>query len=320
MHLLKFRLTFLLWLAPLTALQATSHSFWNNIQLHSSFCIKADSYTTHISGMHPGRQDGEMEINGAPINGTTIQAYRIRWHHAPSIYFERDKDKDDSEQIGYDPKGIFGFTGKGITLAAQLLASIDLYQLRIGAGTAIRCSFLKNMTGQWIGSKALHDDPNNETKGFSYIPEHGYYFTWTPLLRVGFKIVNSQYYTVLIDTTWAPCIYNFSELGKRGYWVYQRNLDLGSTWEKQLSRYLNWNLRLAYGFCLYNEFLEAYEPSSPDHLISVSHYTGGIVAQVGISLCMPGFNKCPVVGCHATLDHTHGGREYRGSGFFTDSW
>lgn len=270
--------------------------------------------------MHPGRQEGEMEVNGEPIDGTTIQSYRIRWHHAPSIHFARDKDKDDLEQSGYDPKGIFGFMGKGMTLAAQLLVAMDFYQLRIGAGAGIRYSFLKEMVGQWVDSRPLDGDQNKENKLLGYIPARSYYFTWTPLLRLGFKLIENQDYALLIDGTWAPCIYHFSELGRSGYWIHSRNGDLGGTWEKQIARYVHWSLRVAYGFYLNNEVIEAYEPSSPNHLLSVSHYTDGIMAQLGISIRIPGLSKCPIVGCRTTLDHTHGGKQYRGDALFTGLW
>lgn len=316
MHLLKCLtcLPFLLWVAPLIALQAATHPFWHDIQLHSTFGMKEDRYKVYISGMHPGRQDGEMEINGAPIDGRTIQSYLIRWHHAPSIYFERDKDALD--QNAYASEAIFGFTGKGITLFTQLLLSKEFRQLRIGAGAGIRCSFLKELIGEWINSSAWYD-AQNHANNLLYTPPRPYYFTWTPLIRLGFKLIENENYTLLIDGTWAPCIYTFSQLGKRYYWAYQRNVDLGGTWEKQLARYVNWHLRVAYGFCLNNEIVETYAPSSPDDLLYVSHYIGGIMAQVGISICIPVLRKCPIMGCHTKLDHTHSGKQYRGAGLFT---
>ena len=268
--------------------------------------------------MHPGRQAGEMEVNGEPIGEDTIQSYLIRWHHAPSIHFERDKDKDKDDQSAYDPKGIFGFTGKGMTLAAQFLASIDYEQLRIGSGVGIRCSFLKEMAGDWVHSNPSDNGQNKGSSPLNYIPAYSYYFTWTPLVRLGFKLIENQNYALLIDATWAPCIYHFSELGKSGYWIYGRNFDLGSTWEKQISRYVNWSLRVAYGFCLNNEVVEAYEPSSPDHLLIVSHYIDGVMAQVGISIRIPGLSKCPIMGCRTKLDHTHSGKQYRGDALFSN--
>ncbi|CAH2559677.1 hypothetical protein CAOEGIBSW744_0131 [Cardinium endosymbiont of Oedothorax gibbosus] len=268
--------------------------------------------------MHPGRQEGEMEVNGK--DETTIHAYRIRWYHASSIYFERDQDTDDLEQSGYDPKGMYGFTGKGMTLAAQLLVAMDLQQLRIGAGVGIRYSFLERMEGQWVHGKPSDDDQNKENKLLAYIPARPYYFTWTPLLRLGFKLIENQNYDLLIDGTWAPCTYHFSELGKSGHWHYSRNGDLGGTWKKQITRCIYWSLRVAYGFCFNNELIEPYEPSSPDHLLSVSHYIDGIMAQVGISIRIPGLSKCPIVGCHTTLDHMHGGKQYRGDRLLTGLW
>ncbi|WP_162789982.1 hypothetical protein [Cardinium endosymbiont of Sogatella furcifera] len=305
---MKCFLLFLLWLAPLVALGATNGSFWSRIQLQSVFSIQADSYKVHIKGMHPGRQAGEMEVNGA-----TTQAYLIRWHHAPSIHFEKDNDGIS----GSDTKGIFGFTGTGMTLAAQFLVTMDFRQLRIGSGMGIRCSFFKEMAGQWVDSIPSNGAQNEGNNALYYIPERAYYFTWTPLVRLGFKLIENQNYTLLIDGTWAPCIYNHSELGKAYYWIYERNFDLGGTWEKQITRYLYGQLRVAYGFCCNNELVEAYETSNPkrlipNHLISVSHAIGSILAQVGISMRLPGLSKCPIRGCATTLDHAHYGNYYRG--------
>ncbi|WP_419241376.1 hypothetical protein [Cardinium endosymbiont of Nabis limbatus] len=311
----------MLWLAPLVALQATNQSFWRHIQLEGAFGLKADRYKVHINGMHPGRKDGEMQVHGEHRDRTAIGAYRIRWHHAPSIHFPRDKDKDDLKPSSYNPKNIFGFTGNGMTFFGQLLATVDWKRLRIGTGAAIRCSFLEKMVGEWVNNDASDKEEDFEYTALNYTPERAYYFTWSPLLRVGFKLIENQSYSLLTDGTWAPCIYNFSELGKHYYWIYGRNFDLGVTWEKQLAHYINGSLRVAYALCLNNELAEPEIPSSVDELIStVSHYTAGISAQVGISIRIPGLSRCPIAECATKIDHTHGGKYYRGDGIFTDLW
>ncbi|MEF2228888.1 MAG: hypothetical protein V3581_02520 [Candidatus Cardinium sp.] len=312
---MKCFLSFLLWLAPLVALGATNDSFWSRIQLQSAFSIQVDRYKVHIKGMHPGSQTGEMAINR-----TTAQAYLIRWHHAPSIHFEKnDAGIGDSKAIGgSNAKGIFGFTGTGMTLAAQLLVAMDFQQLRIGSGVGLRCSFFKKMAGQWVDNIPSNDTQNEAGNTLSYLPERSYYFTWTPLVRLGFKLIENQNYTLLIDGTWAPRIYNHSELDKAYYWIYERSFDLGGTWEKKITRYLHGQLRVAYGFCCNNELAQTYERSNsnrpiPNELISVSHAIGSIIVQVGMSMRLPGLSKCPIRGCVTTLDHTHYGNHYRGA-------
>ena len=305
----------MLWFAPLVTLQAANQSFWRNIQLQGAFSIKVDSYKTHISGMHPGREDGEMEVNGEPMDETTVQ-YLIRWHHTPAMLFQRDKDKDDSDdsqQCGYDPKGIFGFKANGLTLAGQLLVTIDLKRLRIGVGGGIRCSFLEEMTGAWIDNGTWNGDEKEYYKSLTYTPLYAYYFTWTPLLRLGFKLIENKNYTLLIDGTWAPSIYTCSEWGKYYYWIHSLSFDIGIiTWEQQLTRYINGSLRIAYDFCSQNDIIEDFNPSRSDRVVSISHFRDGIMAQLGIGIRMPGLGNCPIRGCAIKEEHTHNGKHYGG--------
>ena len=300
----------MIWFAPLVTLQAANQSFWHNIQLQGVFSIKADRYKTHTSGMHPGKQDGEMEVNGKPTDGTTIQCYLIRWHHAPAMLFPRDQD--DSEQSGYDPKGIFGFRGNGLTLAAELLVAMDLQRLRISAGGGIRCSFLSEMTGEWIDNGTWNGDENEYYKSLTYTPSYAYYLTWTPLLRLGFKLIENQNHIFLMDGTWAPAIYSCSEWGQHYYWIYPLSFDIGITWEKQITDWINGSLRIAYDFFLQNDIIQDENPSSLDDMITVSHYRDGIMAQIGLGIRIPGLGKCAVAGCAIKQDHTHGGRHYGG--------
>lgn len=292
------------------------------MQLHTAFSIKEDSYKVHIHGMHPGIREGQMELNGVPVREDSrniVQCYLIRWHHAPSIYFDRDEDGDD-QSVSF--KDIFRFTGRGITLSAHFLVSKAFDPLRIGVGASIRCSFLKEMVGQWVHGGVSHDGENSENTLHRYIPKRPYYFTWAPLMQIGFKVIEKQNYNLFIDATWAPCFYNFSGLGNHYYWIYGRNFDLGATWEKQLTRYINWNLRVGYGFCLNNELVEDEDPSAPpdisshDNFLHISHYIGGIIAQVGISMRIPVLSKCPIKKCDTSPDHRHGGKHYRGGSLF----
>ncbi|WP_243575297.1 hypothetical protein [Candidatus Cardinium sp. cByotN1] len=294
-------------------MHASKYSFCNFIQLDSAFYIKQDNYKVHVSRMHPGKQDGEMTVNHI-TDEPIIPCYYIRWYHGPSIYFNKDKDSDSDhlQQNSYDPKNIFGFTGKGLTLATQLLLSTELFRLRIGAGAGIRCSFLKKMIGQWVNNSQLSNKQDQQAYLTNYIPTRPYYFTWTSLLRLGFKITETSYYTLLIDGTWTPSIYTFSELGTKYYLCYPRTFDLGTTLEKSFFYSWHWSIRLAYGLSLYNEILEHSDPSTPDDLVSVSHYIGGIIFQVGIGIRIPIGGKCSIMGCHIKPDHRHGGKYYRG--------
>lgn len=317
MHRLKFLITTLFWLgfAPFIPLQALRNSFWNAIQLNTSLAIKKDFYKINTTGMHPSDKKNQMNINRQLEDAMTMQSYVIRWYHAPSIIFERDRvTENDHAQLNHDPEAVFSFTGTGITLSAQLLASIDFLRLRMGLGGGIRYSFFKELIGKWIKGNVLNKPNSPNSNQFRYKPPHDYYFTWTPLVRIGFKLIEKKNYTLLVDGTWLPAIYTFSQLNRNSYWIYSRNIDLGTTCEKQISEYFYWSLRIAYGLCSHNEIVESLHVSTLNEmLLSVSHYITGITLQIGMGITLPIGNQCPVPGCRSSVNHKHGGKHYKGN-------
>lgn len=272
--------------------------------------------------MHPSDRDGVLQLN-APIqygkHRLATGLYHIRWYHAPSIHFIKENYRNNHAQNDNSDARILHFTGDGITLCTQIFLSMDFWQLRLGIGAGIKCSFLDNMVGQW--SRPILNKNNDPTKpnkkeSSNYFPQNSYYFSWTPLLRLGHKIRETYYYSLWLDGTWSPWIFYHSELGIMHYhWRYVSNFDLGSTWERHISRYISWNLRVAYGFCSHNEITQLMSTSA-DKLSIVTHRISGFLCQVGMRIRIPALSKCPIIGCATRLDHKHCGKAYRGDSFF----
>lgn len=316
-------LFFFVWSAAASILPLHAHEaddpFWSRVRLHGSCFVKQDTYKVRISGMKPSDRSGELQLNTSIGQSSDIGLYLMRWHHAPSIYFNRDKKASDRSEQVYNDAPILCFTGNGVSICTQLFLSMDFRQLRIGTGAGIKCSFFKDMVGKLCSDTQIEGVPQDETckKSFGYTPTKSYYFSWTPLLLLGYKIIENKHNALFIDGTFAPCMYSYSELEMAHNWVYAFNFDVGSTWEKQISRYVNWSIRVAYGFCMNNEIAECESDINLFDTPVVSHRISGVLLQVGMSIRLPALSKCPINGCATRLDHKHNGKIYRGDSFFT---
>ncbi|WP_339044540.1 hypothetical protein [Cardinium endosymbiont of Tipula unca] len=317
-------LFFFMWSAvpsmlPLHAYEADT-PFWSRIRLHGSCFIKQDTYKVRISGMKPSDRSNELQLNTLVGPSRDVGLYHIRWRHAPSIYFNRDRKDSDRFEQADNSEQILCFTGNGISICAQLFLSMDFRKLRISTGAGIKCSFVKDMVGKLCEDTQIEGAIQDEVgipQSFGYTPQKSHYFSWSPLLLLGYKIIDNNHYTLLIDGTFAPCMYRYAELGMTHNWAYAFNFDVGSTWEKKISRYINWSVRIAYGFCMNNEIAESEADINLLDIPIISHSISGPLLQVGMSIHLLALSKCPITACATRLDHKHNGKTYRGDSFFT---
>ncbi|TDG93261.1 hypothetical protein [Cardinium endosymbiont of Culicoides punctatus] len=309
---------------PLHAYEANG-PFWSRVRLHGSFFVKQDTYKVGISGMQPSGKSNELQFN-TPINPDNNKTlYCIRWYHAPSIYFNTNESLKEVSDNLFDDKQILYFTGKGISISTQLFLSTDFRQLRIGVGAGIKYSFLKNMTGELYGDTLINSNSQDKidiNKSLMYTPPKSYYFSCSPLFLLGYKICESNTYALLLDSTLAPCMFRHTEFGTIYNWMYFFNFDIGATWEKQISRYVNWSIRVAYGHCMSNQILDIEIIDEQEEAIMfnppiVSHKISGFLLQIGMSIRLPALSRCPIPECSTRLDHKHDGKAYRGDSFFT---